>query len=368
MLAINRTELLLRLTMNVDSQDTEQLNQKHLEVLHCICKATERNISEENISLRDIAKSLNLSESEIISISKYLYAQDLIKIYNPLFDLDEIDYCRVSITSKGRAEVKNQVTQNDLDPTEHLFDSTMNLVEEQRKKRFKVLCCIYKSTGANTEKHINLSDITKDTHLSESEVLSIATYLLEEKGFIACDSLFGLDYNVGPVWITPKGISEIESTKEPKNQVTQTSNVPPNHPFINESRLQELKDISSKQSKFDFSKLIRLCEELNSSYSNENYYATAMLTRAIMDHVPPIFNCGTFDNVVGNYSGGRSFKGAMEKLNSQKHISHGFLHQQIRRTEFLPNITQVNNSPLLDWLLGEIVRILKEESVKQRNT
>lgn len=368
MLAIDRTELLLRLTMNVDSQDTEQLNQKHLEVLHCICKATERNISEENISLRDIAKSLNLSESEIISISKYLYAQDLIKIYNPLFDLDEIDYCRVSITPKGRAEVKNQVTQNEIDPTEHLLSSTMNLVEEQQKKRFQILCCIYKSTGANTGKHINLSDITNDTHLSESEVLSIATYLLEEKGFIACDSLFGLDYNVGPVWITPKGISEIETTKEPNNHANKNSTRPPNDPFINEDRLQELKDISSKQSKFNCSKLIRLCEELNSNYSNENYYATAMLTRAIMDHVPPIFGKEKFTEVANNYSGGDSFKKLMKNLNDfQKNISDGILHEHIGNTESLLHATDVNSSQPIGQLLGEIVKILKKETVKQRN-
>lgn len=368
MLAIDRTELLLRLTMNVDSQDNEQLNQKHLEVLHCICKATERNISEENISLRDIAKSLNLSESEIISISKYLYAQDLIKIYNPLFDLDEIDYCRVSITPKGRAEVKNQVTQNEIDPTEHLLSSTMNLVEEQQKKRFQILCCIYKSTGANTGKHINLSDITNDTHLSESEVLSIATYLLEEKGFITCDSLLGLDYNCGPVWITSKGISEIESKKEPKNQVDQTLIVSPTPPFINEGRLQEIRDISSKPSKFDYRRLIKLCEELNSSYSNGNYYATAMLTRAIMDHVPPIFGQDTFNKVANNYAtDNQSFKGAMDKLNIQKHISDGFLHQRIRKSETLPDAEEVNVSPAINQLLREIVRILTEETVKQRN-
>ena len=354
--------------MNVDSQDSEQLNQKHLEVLHCICKATERNISDEDIRLRYIAKSINLSESEIISISKYLYAQAFIKISIPLYDLDEID-CPVSITSKGRTELKNQVTQNAFDPNEHLFNSTMNLVEEQQKKRFQVLCCIYKSTGANTEKDINLSDITKDIHLSESEVLSIATYLLEEKGFIACDSLFGLDYNVGLVWITPKGISEIENTKEPKTQVTQTSNVPPNLPFINESRLQELKDISSKPSKFAFSKLIRLCEELNSNYSNENYYATAMLTRAIMDHVPPIFDkgvndpCKNFKEVANNYSGKSiSFGELMKNLdNFPKNISHGILHEQIRGRESLPNATQVNCSQALDRLLGEIVQILSKK-------
>jgi len=355
--------------MNVDSQDSEQLNQKHLEVLHCICKATERNISDEDIHLSYIAKSINLSESEIISISKYLYAQAFIKISLPFYDLDEID-CPVSITPKGIAEVKNQVTQNAIDdPTEHFFNlAIMNLVEEQRKKRFQVLCCIYKSTGANTQISINLSDITKETHLSESEVLSIATYLLEEKGFIACDSLLGLDYNMGLVWITPKGISEIESKKEPKNQVTQTSNVSPNLPFINERRLQELKEISSKHSKFDYRRLIKLCEELNSSYSNGNYYATAMLTRAIMDHVPPIFGQDTFNKVANNSStDNRSFKGAMDKLTLQKHISDGFLHQQIRKNETLPDAEEVNVSPAINQLLREIVRILTEESVKQRN-
>jgi hypothetical protein len=40
---------------------------------------------------------------------------------------------------------------------------------------------------------------------------------------------------------------------------------------------------------FDFQKLIRLCEELNSSYDQGNMYASAMLTRAILDHVPPLF-------------------------------------------------------------------------------
>ena len=350
--------------MNVDSQDTEQLNPKHLEVLYCICKATERNISKENISIRDIAKSLNLSESEIISISKYLYAQDLIKIYSYGFNnynLDEID-CPVSITPKGIAEVKNQVTQNNIDPTEYLLNSTRRLAAEQQNKRFQVLCCIYKSTGANTENFINLSDVTKDTHLSEGEVLSIATYLLEEKGFIVCDSFFGLDPNCGPVWITAKGISEIESTQEPKNQVDRALTVSPNHPFIDEGRLQELQEISSKQSKFDLSKLIKLSEELNSNYSNENYFATAMLTRAIMDHVPPIFGKDKFTEVVNNYSGSQSFKKSMKNLDDfQRNISDGILHEQIRDSESLPNKTQVNCSQALDTLLGEIVRILNKK-------
>ena len=245
----------------------------------------------------------------------------------------------------------------------------------QKIKRYQVLSCIYKATEDDPDKYIRLGYITKDIGLSENQVISITNYLIDQ-GFLC--NRFDLDSINYAVCITFKGIAEVEemaSRNKPKNQVDQALNVPLNPPFIDETRLQELKDISSKPSKFDFSRLIKLCEELNSNYSQGNYYATAMLTRAIIDHVPPIFfdkgvnkPCDSFTKVVNNYSGSQSFKEAMGKLNDQKHISHGFLHQQIRTTESHPNANQVNCSQLLDTLLGEIVRILKEEAVKQRNT
>ncbi len=92
--------------MNVDSQYSEQLNKKHFDFLHCVYKAPELNISSGNISLAYIAKSINLPESEIISISKYLSTQDFIKIDNSCPLWDEID-CYVSITSKGIDEVNS---------------------------------------------------------------------------------------------------------------------------------------------------------------------------------------------------------------------------------------------------------------------
>ena len=55
---------------------------------------------------------------------------------------------------------------------------------------------------------------------------------------------------------------------------------------IADSRLAELRALSSTQ--FDFKKLIRLCEEINTAYSEGCYFATAMLTRGLLDHVPPI--------------------------------------------------------------------------------
>jgi hypothetical protein len=62
--------------------------------------------------------------------------------------------------------------------------------------------------------------------------------------------------------------------------------------FIADSRIDELRKLPSPD--FDFQKLIRLCEELNSSYDNGNLYATAMLTRGVLDQVPPVFGHTTF--------------------------------------------------------------------------
>jgi DNA-binding MarR family transcriptional regulator len=230
------------------------------------------------------------------------------------------------------------------------------------KKYFDVLHCVYKASELNrTTKNISLGDIANSLYVPGDQIIRIAKYL-STKDFIKKDN--PLDVIDCHAWITPKGIAEVEkiaSTNKPKNQVDQALNVSPNHPFIDEGRLQELKEISSKNSKFDFSKLIKLCEELNSNYSNGNYSATAMLTRAIMDHVPPIFGKDTFTEVVNNCSGSKSFKKSMKNLDDfQRNISDGILHEQIRDSESLPNKTQVNCSQALDTLLGEIVRILKK--------
>jgi hypothetical protein len=127
--------------------------------------------------------------------------------------------------------------------------------------------------------------------------------------------------------------------------------------LIAESRIEGLRELSSPD--FDFQKLVRLCEELNISYENGCYFATAMLTRGLMDHVPPIFGKKNFDEVANNHDG-KSFKGAMQHLqNASRNVADGHLHQQIRARESLPAPQQVNCRQQLDVLLEEIVRIMK---------
>jgi hypothetical protein len=129
--------------------------------------------------------------------------------------------------------------------------------------------------------------------------------------------------------------------------------------IIAESRLVELRSLVSPD--FDFRKLVRLCEEVNSSYALQKFYANAMLIRGLLDHVPPVFGFKTFSEVANNYAGGgRSFKEAMQHLeNASRKVGDAHLHMPIRKSETLPTAQQVNCGQQLDVLLSEIVRITR---------
>lgn len=129
--------------------------------------------------------------------------------------------------------------------------------------------------------------------------------------------------------------------------------------FVNPTRIDELKKIKNK--KFDLTKLIRLCEELNNASATKNNFSSSLLVRAIIDHVPPIFNHKTFSEVANNYTGGtRSFKKSMLNLdNSLRNIADNNIHSQVRKKEVLPTPSQTDFTPELDLLLSEVVRILK---------
>jgi hypothetical protein len=129
--------------------------------------------------------------------------------------------------------------------------------------------------------------------------------------------------------------------------------------YVDTKRIKELRNIKSDD--FDLSKIIEMCDELNNCFSNEANLAVAMLVRAMLDHVPPIFGCKNFSEVSNNYAGGgNSFRHSMANLeNSLRKIADAHLHTQIRKRESLPNKTQVNFRSDLDVLLLEIIRILK---------
>jgi hypothetical protein len=153
-------------------------------------------------------------------------------------------------------------------------------------------------------------------------------------------------------------LPEIEAALErlDDNSVLQ---VPDESVIIAESRLVELRSLVS--SDFDFRKLVRLCGEINSAYGQQCYYATAMLIRGLLDHVPPLFGFKTFSEVANSYAGGgRSFKETMQHLEyASRKVGDAHLHTPIRKSETLPTAQQVNCGQQLDVLLSEIVRITR---------
>jgi hypothetical protein len=147
---------------------------------------------------------------------------------------------------------------------------------------------------------------------------------------------------------------ELDMSDQPQGiKITTTSKE-----YIHPERIRELREVTSD--KYDLCKLLRLCEELNTAYLNNSVFSIIMLTRALIDHVPPIFDCRTFNEVVNNYQGTRSFKESMEKLNSSsRKIADQHLHMPIRKSESIPTMNQADFSNDIDVLLAEIYRISK---------
>jgi len=149
-----------------------------------------------------------------------------------------------------------------------------------------------------------------------------------------------------------------ECVEQDKKQKSQIQHKKWGSEFVDPERIKQLKHLGN--SGWDFSRLIKMCDELNLNFSQKNYIATIALVRSVLNHVPPIFQSKTFSEVVNNYKCEKSTKESFEHLeNSSRKIADFYLHVPIRKRESLPTRTQVNFSQELDVIIGEIVRILK---------
>lgn len=132
----------------------------------------------------------------------------------------------------------------------------------------------------------------------------------------------------------------------------------PSSEYVSPSRIAELRALP--KGPWDLKRLARLAEELNLASRAQCHMATAMLVRAIADHVPPIFGYGNFDQVANNLPTGKSVKSSLQKLQgSLRNIADAHLHLQIRAQESLPAAQQVDFRQDLDVLLAEVVRVLR---------
>jgi len=84
-----------------------------------------------------------------------------------------------------------------------------------------------------------------------------------------------------------------------------TAIIPTYNKYVKTIMDRLIKTLSGKM--FDLAKLIRLCEELNICCQADCHFAMIMLTRSILDHVPPIFGRNSFSEVANNYASSKSF-------------------------------------------------------------
>lgn len=129
--------------------------------------------------------------------------------------------------------------------------------------------------------------------------------------------------------------------------------------YIAISRLNELRVISGRR--FDCTRLVSMCEELNECAARKNPLAVILLTRTILNHVPPAFEFETFGQVAANYSGGgTSFKKAAERLeNHSRKVADRLAHMPIRDREVTPSMAEVSFAAEIEAILAEFCRILK---------
>lgn len=130
-----------------------------------------------------------------------------------------------------------------------------------------------------------------------------------------------------------------------------------NRSYVSLLRIDDLRELQLVN--FDLKRLIKLCEEANICARESCWLALSALNRMILDHIPPLFGCKSFDEVANNYGGNRkqSFKKIMLELVAFKNISDRNLHSQIEKVETIPTVQQVDFSKHLDILLDEIIRI-----------
>ncbi len=200
--------------------------------------------------------------------------------------------------------------------------------------------------------------------LSANEIASLRRIKLEAKGII--DTELGLFNHFSTA------LPHVFVNRSSANQLEEVITGAMNHmeryiarggtvarvptPYVDPQRLMELRRLPRKA--LDLSRLIRICEELNTAYAAELAIAVAALTRALIDHVPPLFGMTKFAEIANNYQGARTFKESMKRLDeSSRKISDAHLHTQIRASEVIPTLTQVDFRQDVDVLISEIVRI-----------
>lgn len=108
-----------------------------------------------------------------------------------------------------------------------------------------------------------------------------------------------------------------------------------------------------KNDGFNYKKLIKLFVELNSNYAAGYQYSSSILIRTILDHIPPLLKCSSFNEVVDSYSWSQTDRAYMKKLLDFKNEGDDALHRQISNYQDFLQMDNLPNSNRINRLLQE---------------
>lgn len=129
--------------------------------------------------------------------------------------------------------------------------------------------------------------------------------------------------------------------------------------FIDSSIIESL--CQEKNKKHDLAKVIKFCQEINTTFNSGDYLATSMLIRALINHVPPIFGHETFKQVASQSTKSRQalFKPLDE---TARDVADLHTHDTIRHKENLPTKRQLEPfKSNIEFLLQEILTELQKQ-------
>jgi hypothetical protein len=112
-------------------------------------------------------------------------------------------------------------------------------------------------------------------------------------------------------------------------------------------------DAATAQSGWNCDKLQGLVHELNDNHARGSAYSAHAMLRAILDHIPPLFSCRDFKEVVSNYSWGRTDQRYMKRLLEFKDQADDVLHRQISKRA---DVFGIEDMPQRAW----VNRLLQE--------
>lgn len=122
--------------------------------------------------------------------------------------------------------------------------------------------------------------------------------------------------------------------------------------MIDTAVIERLSTVQSERFGTEF--LVRLCKEINSSFSHDNIVATALTMRTVLNHVPPVFGYNRFQEVAAHSE--RSDKDSFTHLeDGLRKIADSLAHRTISNTSLYPSAAQVEPyKPQFEMLLNKV--------------